>query len=100
MKDRDGARSHSHVVQAMEPSKGFGEFAAVDRVSSTIERGTVFWFLGPNGAGKTRTIRMLLGLLRPTSGQATVLGLDIVRHTAASRSASATCHSALACTTT
>jgi ABC-2 type transport system ATP-binding protein len=63
-------------------SKKFGDFTAVDRVSFTIGRGEIFGFLGPNGAGKTTTIRMLLGLLRPTSGEATVLGFDIVKQTA------------------
>ena len=51
-------------------------------MSFTIKRGAIFGFLGPNGAGKTTTIRMLLGLLKPTSGEATVLGFDIVRQTA------------------
>jgi ABC-2 type transport system ATP-binding protein len=54
----------------------------VDAISFTIGRGAIFGFLGPNGAGKTTTIRMLLGLLKPTSGEATVLGFDIVKQTA------------------
>jgi ABC-2 type transport system ATP-binding protein len=76
----DGRANH-HAVQAIDLTKRFGDFTAVDAVSFTIERGTIFGFLGPNGAGKTTTIRMLLGLLRPTSGEATVLGFDIVRQT-------------------
>jgi ABC-2 type transport system ATP-binding protein len=68
-------------VQAVELTKKFGDFVAVDRISFTIERGVIFGFLGPNGAGKTTTIRMLLGLLKPTSGEATVLGLDVVKQT-------------------
>lgn len=75
-------RVNNHAVQAVELTKRFGDFTAVDRVSFTVERGAIFGFLGPNGAGKTTTIRMLLGLLKPTSGAATVLGFDIVRHTA------------------
>lgn len=71
--------SHSHAVEAIELTKKFGDFTAVDRVSFTIQRGEIFGFLGPNGAGKTTTIRMLLGLLRPTSGHAQVLGFDIVK---------------------
>ena len=71
--------SNNHAVEAIELTKKFGDFTAVDRVSFAIERGEIFGFLGPNGAGKTTTIRMLLGLLRPTGGQAQVLGFDIVK---------------------
>jgi ABC-2 type transport system ATP-binding protein len=71
--------SNNHAVEAIELTKKFGDFTAVDGVNFTIERGEIFGFLGPNGAGKTTTIRMLLGLLRPTSGQAQVLGFDIVK---------------------
>lgn len=74
-------RQNNHAVQAIALTKKFGDFVAVDRVSFTIQRGTIFGFLGPNGAGKTTTIRMLLGLLRPTSGSATVLGYDVVKQT-------------------
>jgi len=77
----DGARANDHAVQVVELTKRFGDFTAVDRVSFTVERGTIFGFLGPNGAGKTTTIRVLLGLLKPTSGTATVLGFDVVRQT-------------------
>jgi len=57
--------------------KRFGEFVAVDNVSLTVARGEVFGFLGPNGAGKSTTIRILCGLLEPTSGAATVAGLAV-----------------------
>ena len=57
-------------------SKRFGKSTALDGVSLTIEAGEVFGYLGPNGAGKTTTIRLIMGMLRPTSGTATVLGLD------------------------
>jgi drug efflux transport system ATP-binding protein len=57
--------------------KRFGSFTAVDRVSLQVARGEIFGFLGPNGAGKSTTIRMLCGLLRPTSGRASVNGFDI-----------------------
>ncbi|NIO72236.1 MAG: ATP-binding cassette domain-containing protein [Anaerolineae bacterium] len=73
--------SNNHAVEAIELTKKFGDFTAVDKVSFTIQRGEIFGFLGPNGAGKTTTIRMLLGLLRPTSGHAQVLGFDVVRQT-------------------
>lgn len=71
-------RLNDYAVQAVELTKRFDDFTAVDHIDFTIERGEIFGFLGPNGAGKTTTIRMLLGLLRPTDGEATVLGYDIV----------------------
>jgi len=58
--------------------KRFGNFVAVDHISLEIGSGEIFGFLGPNGAGKSTTIRMLCGLLRPSSGQGWVHGLDIV----------------------
>ena len=65
------------VVRAEALSKHFGDFVAVDRVTFDVARGEIFGFLGPNGAGKTTTIKMLAGLLRPTSGSASVAGHDI-----------------------
>ncbi len=62
-------------------TRTFGDFVAVDDVSFEIPEGSVFGFLGPNGAGKSTTIRLLLGILKVTSGEGTVLGLDIVRQT-------------------
>jgi drug efflux transport system ATP-binding protein len=67
----------SVVVQDLV--KRFGDFTAVDRVSFTTSPGEIFGFLGPNGSGKSTTIRMLCGLLRPTSGRATVAGIDVER---------------------
>ncbi|MGC9359226.1 MAG: ABC transporter ATP-binding protein [Anaerolineae bacterium] len=58
-------------------SRSFGTKVAVDSVDLVVQRGEVFAFLGPNGAGKTTTVRMLGGLLRPTSGRAWVLGYDV-----------------------
>ena len=60
-------------------SRHFGDFKAVDRVSFEVNRGEIFGFLGPNGAGKSTTIRMLTGLLLPTSGEGRVGGFDIIR---------------------
>jgi ABC-2 type transport system ATP-binding protein len=60
-------------------SKRFGDFVAVDDLSLEVRRGEVFGFLGPNGAGKSTTIRMLCGLIRPTSGRARVSGYDVAR---------------------
>jgi ABC-2 type transport system ATP-binding protein len=73
------------VVDVRDLTRRFGDFTAVDRVTFAVERGEVVGYLGPNGSGKTTTIRMLLGLLRPTEGGATVLGLDIVRDAEAIR---------------
>lgn len=64
------------VIRAQDLTRYFGDFLAVDRVSFTVHPGEVVGYLGPNGSGKTTTIRMLLGLLLPTSGSAHVLGFD------------------------
>jgi ABC-2 type transport system ATP-binding protein len=69
------------VVQNL--TKRFGKFTAVDNVSFSVSLGEVFGWLGPNGAGKTTTIRMLLGLMKPTSGKASVLGLNPTTQTKA-----------------
>ena len=61
-------------------TRTFGHFIAVDHIDFTVPSGQIFGFLGPNGSGKTTTIRMLLGLLKPSSGVAEVLGMDITRH--------------------
>lgn len=66
------------AVSLKEVVKRFGEFTAVDRISLEVGYGEIFGFLGPNGAGKSTTIRMLCGLLRPSSGEGRVNGLDIV----------------------
>jgi ABC-2 type transport system ATP-binding protein len=60
-------------------TKRFGAFVAVDSINFQAQRGEIFGFLGPNGAGKSTTIRILCGLLRPTSGRALVAGLDVAR---------------------
>ncbi len=65
------------AIEVRELSKAFGAFTAVDRVSFDVSRGEIFGFLGPNGAGKSTTIRMLCGILRPTSGSGRVGGYDI-----------------------
>jgi len=62
-------------------TKRYGKNRGIDQVSLTVAQGECFGFIGPNGAGKSTTIRTLLGLIRPTSGEARVLGLDIRRDT-------------------
>jgi ABC-2 type transport system ATP-binding protein len=71
--------NQSPAVVVKDLVKRFGDFVAVDTISLEANRGEIFGFLGPNGAGKSTTIRMLCGLLRPTSGQALVSGLDVAR---------------------
>ncbi len=65
------------VIEASELTKHFRQVQAVKSVSFTVDKGEVFGFFGPNGAGKTTTIRLLCGLTPPTSGTATVCGLDV-----------------------
>jgi drug efflux transport system ATP-binding protein len=67
------------VILARNLTKRFGDFTAVDHISFSVNAGEVVGYLGPNGSGKTTTIRMLLGLLHPNEGEATVLGYDIIR---------------------
>lgn len=64
-------------IQAQKLRKEFGAFCAVRDIDLTIPAGSIFGFLGPNGSGKSTTVRMLTGLLRPTSGAASVAGLDV-----------------------
>jgi ABC-2 type transport system ATP-binding protein len=67
----------SDAVVIDDMVKTFGDFVAVDHVSIRVAKGEIFGFLGPNGAGKSTTIRMLCGLLTPTSGRGTVNGFDV-----------------------
>jgi len=66
-------------IEVKELVKKFGKFVAVDGISFEVKQGEIFGFLGPNGAGKTTTIRMLCGLMDPTSGEGTVGGFSVVR---------------------
>ena len=70
--------NEDHAVTVHELTRRFGDFVAVDRISLTVDKGEVFGFLGPNGAGKSTTIRMLCGLLLPSSGEGRVAGFDIM----------------------
>jgi ABC-2 type transport system ATP-binding protein len=67
------------AVQINNLTKRFGKFVAVDNVTLQVAQGEIFGFLGPNGAGKSTTIRILCGLLAPTSGSAIVNGFDVVK---------------------
>jgi ABC-2 type transport system ATP-binding protein len=69
--------TESPAVETFQLVKQFGDFVAVDHINLRVNRGSFFGFLGPNGAGKSTTIKMLTGLLAPTSGRLQVLNLDI-----------------------
>ncbi len=66
------------AVDVEDLTRRFGDFVAVDNISLSVKKGEVFGFLGPNGAGKSTTIKMLCGLLLPSSGSGTVGGFDII----------------------
>jgi ABC-type multidrug transport system ATPase subunit len=68
------------MIHCRDLTKRFGAFTAVDCVTFSIARGSIFGFLGPNGSGKSTVIRMLCGILEPTSGEAHVAGIDVVRN--------------------
>src|ERR1022692_1754129 len=67
------------AIRAVELTKRFGSFTAVDKITFDVEKGEIFGFLGANGAGKTTAMRMLCGLLLPTSGLAAVAGFDVYK---------------------
>jgi len=73
-----GEQGNDAAVSVRGLTRTFGDFRAVDAIDLTVARGEVFGFLGPNGAGKSTTIRMLCGLLLPSSGSGTVGGFDIM----------------------
>jgi ABC-2 type transport system ATP-binding protein len=92
---RDGRKGRaltatSPAIETTDLTKHYGDLVAVDHLTISVNRGEIFGFLGPNGSGKSTTMRMLLGLAHPTSGQACLLGMDvrtqlpeILRHTGA-----------------
>ena len=67
---------NAHVVETKSLSKRYGDFVALDSLSIHVDRGQILGFIGPNGAGKTTTIKILVGLSRPTSGSASIAGVD------------------------
>jgi len=74
-----------YAIRVENLTKRFGTFTAVDNISFSIPKGTIFGFLGPNGSGKSTTIRMLCGVLHPTSGSALIMGKDVTKETEAVR---------------
>ena len=68
------------MIEIRALTKRYGTFTAVDGIDLTVQPGEVFGFLGPNGAGKTTTMRMVAGILRPTSGSIAVAGIDLIQH--------------------
>ena len=77
-----------YAIQTRQLTRDFGALRAVDQISFEVPLGTVFGFLGPNGSGKTTTIRLLLGLIEATSGEADVLGMNVRRQADDIRAAS------------
>jgi ABC-2 type transport system ATP-binding protein len=69
------------MIECKDLTKRFGHFTAVDHVSFSVEKGSIFGFLGPNGSGKSTVIRMLCGILTPTDGTARIAGVDVVHDT-------------------
>src|SRR6516225_11349953 len=67
------------VIETKDLTKKYGSFVALDRLTMSVQRGQILGFVGPNGAGKTTTIKILVGLARPSSGSATVAGVDCVK---------------------
>src|SRR5258708_5420060 len=70
------------MIECENLTRRFGHFTAVEHVSFSIAKGSIFGFLGPNGSGKTAVIRMLCGLLEPSDGRASIAGFDVARETA------------------
>ena len=70
-------KSEETVIEVKNLTKKFGDFTAVDQISFKTYKGEIFGFLGANGAGKTTAMKMLIGISTPTSGEASVTGLDV-----------------------
>ena len=69
------------MIECEHLTKRFGHFTAVDAVTFRVAKGSIFGFLGPNGSGKSTVIRMLCGLLHPTSGTGRIAGFDVAKQT-------------------
>lgn len=70
---------HNKIISVSNLTKTFGDFTAVNNISLEVAKGEIFGFLGANGAGKTTAIKMLIGISKPSSGEATVAGFDIAK---------------------
>lgn len=70
---------NNNVIQVEKLTKKFGDFTAVNAISFEVKKGEIFGFLGANGAGKTTAMKMLIGILKPTSGNANVVGFDVFK---------------------
>jgi len=81
----DRSQSAEPIIVATNLTRLYGSFKAADQISFSIGKGEIFGLLGPNGAGKSTTFKMLCGLLRPTSGKATIAGLDVAAQPSAAR---------------
>jgi ABC-2 type transport system ATP-binding protein len=81
----DRPATGGELIVAENLTKKFGDFAATDRVTFSVRQGEIFGLLGPNGAGKSTTFKMMCGLLKPTSGRAEVMGIDLRRSPARAR---------------
>src|SRR5664279_1868891 len=73
-KDRAPAPQMTYAIETRALTKRYGRHTALDGINLAVETGSVYGMIGPNGAGKTTTMRLLLDIIRPTSGHATVLG--------------------------
>jgi ABC-2 type transport system ATP-binding protein len=73
------------MIQLFDLTKRYGSFTAVDRVTLTVPKGSLYGFLGPNGAGKTTTLRMIAGILRPSAGRVLIGGDDVATHPLAAK---------------
>src|SRR5690606_20907797 len=69
-----------NIITVENLTKTFGDFTAVDRISFEVGRGEIFGFLGANGAGKTTAMKMLIGISRPSQGEAQVAGFNVLTH--------------------
>ncbi len=70
----------SYAIEVRDLTRKYGELVAVDHISFQVEEGELFGFLGPNGAGKTTTIKILTGIIKPTSGSAKIYGYDLLEN--------------------